>query len=254
MSKFADKLKHCHQNIAPSIGFRKSVTESETVPMLLIPDLTGAGEKNSKNAVKGGVDAAIVNSAKADAAACQKLASTLGDIPLGILFEGSNVEKIADYADSGCDFIIFEPNATLETIATMKSGNFLLINKSMLLNMVRAINELTPSMDGVLVSNENTAITIEFLLICKSYSDLLDKPLIASVNSSITNDELITLYESGIKGLIVPGDLPADRITGFKKVISELPKTIKQKTRRNALLPQLGSVSSSEDDEDSDDD
>jgi hypothetical protein len=236
------------------MGFRKSDTRMETVPMLLISDLTGAGEKNVKNAVKGGVDAAIVNSEKVNVTECSKLVKTLGDIPMGILFEGENVARIADYTDCGCDFILFTSNTPLEAIAATKFGTILILNKSMPQNIARAINDLTPSIDGVLIPDDAAAVTIEYLLMCKSYSELLDKPVIAMVNSPIGETELSNIYQSGSKGLIIPGGLPEAKIASFKKVISELPKTIKQKSKRSALLPQLGSVQDNENDDDIDDD
>jgi hypothetical protein len=254
MSKFADKLKHSQQNVAPSMGFRKSEVQSERVPMLLISDLTGAGEANIKNMVKGGIDAAIVNSNKTDVTACNKLVKTLGDIPLGVLFEDNSGEKIPDYADSKCDFIIFDVNTPAGAVSTRKSGNILKVDTSMMPNIARAINGLTVPVDGVFIINENTAVTIEYLLICKSFSELLNKPLIAGVNSTINDAELTGLYESGVKGLVVPGNLPLAKISGFKKVIGELPKISKQKTKHSALLPQLGSIKGTEDDEDIEED
>jgi hypothetical protein len=250
MSKLADKLKQCYQNTTPSIGFRKSDSQEQALPMAVITDFTNSSEKGVQNMIKSGIDAAVINSSNLNATMFKKLLDNMGDVPLGILSDNNDQKEIAATLNLPCDFIILDLKAPLEAINNEKPGKFLKLNKSVQPNIIRAINEITMPVDGIVITSEDPVPTIEYLLICKSFTELVNKPVLIETDASLKDAELVNLYESGVNGLILRGEVSGKRITELKIIISELPKRTRKKGQHSVLLPKLESTARSEIDED----
>ena len=240
MSKFADKLQNTRNNITTSIGFRKSATaEQETRSALLIADLTKAGEKKTKSIIKSGIDAAVISMSGLDVTSFKELTAAIGDIPLGLLTDHNTPDNITEFIEYGCDFIIFDLKTPLKAINKDGVGKILKIDSTLTPGMTKAINELSLSIDGVLIAVESSALTIEHLLIFRLFTDLLDKPVLTTVEPSLTNDELSSLHKSGIKGLMLTQGTSAKTFTDLKKQIEALPKIKATKPGHNAVLPRI---------------
>jgi hypothetical protein len=92
----------------------------------------------------------------------------------------------------------------------------------------------------VLIAGNNSTVTIEQLLTCQLFASLLNKPVLVTINSSVTSNELSKLHEAGIKGLLLPEGASLKVFTELKKTISTLPKTTKRKTGTGVVLPRIG--------------
>jgi hypothetical protein len=233
MSKFAEKLRRIYRGSAPSMGFRKSA-ELDNPLLLIVADLTKASVKEAKAIAGAGIDAGIVSSEGLNAASFEKLVKAAGDVPLGLFLESASKQKIAKLGD----FVVFGVKMPLEVVNEEGVGKLLKIEPSLDQGLVRAINELP--IDGVLVAGEESQVTIERLLICQRFAELLGKPLLVTVGSSVASGELSSLCEAGISGLLISEGLPAGAFADLKKSISSLPRTAKRKARGAALLPRLG--------------
>ena len=240
MSKFASKLQRIYRTPASSVGFRKSDSEAESPSLLLVADLTKADVKKAKGIIDSGIDAIILSSGGLDTETFERLVSSAGDIPLGLLIESTSREKIADFVESGCDFIIFDLLTPLEVVNKEGLGKILKIDPSLAPGLVRSINELTLPVDGVFVAGEDAAVTIEHLLTCQFFAELLNEPLLTNVSSSVTSSELSSLRGAGVTGLISPQGLSGKAFVELRKKISSLPKTAKRKAGPGALLPHVG--------------
>lgn len=240
MSKFADKLKHIYKTTAPSLGFRMPAEEAEPSSLLLVADLTKSGAKKTKT-VNNIANAAIVNSESIDVSSFKELATSVNDVPLGLLIEEStSPQKIKELISAGCDFVVFGMQTPLETVNKEGLGKVLKIEPSLTPPLIRAINELGLSIDAVLIAGDNPSITIERLLTVQFFAGLLNKPLLVNVNASLTSSELSSLHGTGVKGLILPPETSLKVFAELKKTINNLPKTIKSKTKTSVLLPHIG--------------
>lgn len=239
MSKFIDKLQRIYQGSTPSMGFRRAAVDEGSSPLLLIANLTKSSDKKVK-AIAGNVDAGIVSNEGLDASGFERLAAAMGAVPLGLLLDGSKRDKFEIFADSVCDFIIFDLETPLAAVSNERVGKILKIGPSLDHGLVKTINELQLTIDGVLVDGEESSITIGRLLIYRRFADLLDKPLLITSGSSLSGDELSNLCQAGVNGLVFP-ELPVKTFAEMKKTISTLPKSTKRGTRSVALLPRLGS-------------
>lgn len=240
MSKFVDKLQRVYRSSAPSIGFRKSAAEARTPPLLIIADLAKASVTEAKAIAGADIDAGIMSSESLDASSFRQLVTAIGDVPLGLFLESVNQEEVAKVVDLGCDFVVFGLKTPLEAVKREGIGKILKIEPSLDHGLVRAINELPLAVDGVLVTGEEFSVTIERLLICQRFAELLDKPLLVTLGSLISSGELSNLCEAGVNGLVLPEGLPAEAFAELRKTIDSLPRTVKRKAKGAALLPQLG--------------
>jgi hypothetical protein len=240
MSKFADKLERIYKTTAPALGFRKPTEEAELSPLLLVADLTKSGVKKTKT-INNSVDAAIVSSENIDASSFKELATSIRDVPLGLMLgESTSPEKIKELISAGCDFVVFGLQAPLEAINKEYLGKVLKIEPSLTPHLIRAINESCLSIDAVLIAGDNSTVTIERLLTSQLFASLLNKPLLIHVDASLTSGELSSLHGTGAKGLILPPETPLKVFAELKKTISSLPKTTRRKTKTSALLPHIG--------------
>jgi hypothetical protein len=239
MSKFAEKLQRVYRGAAAPMGFRKS-TEAEPPPLLVIANLTKAGAAEAKAIADAGIDAAILDSGGLSARSFGQLSKAIDDVPLGLFLGSAEKEEITQSIDLGCDFVVFGLKTPLEAVSREDMGKLLRIEPSLDLGLVRAINELPLMVDGVLVAGEESSVTVERLLICQRFTELLTKPVLVTVNLSVTSAELSSLFQAGVNGLVLPERVPAETFAEMKKMIAGLPKAAKRKSKGAALLPRLG--------------
>lgn len=237
MSKFAEKLRRTYTGSAPSMGFRK-LAEAEPPPLLLVANVTKANLTEAK-ALAGEIDAGIVSSENTNAKSFGQSGKALGDIPLGIFLESADKEQIGKFIELGTDFVVFGLRTPVEAVSKEGLGRILRIEPSLDQGLARAINALPLQIDGVLLNGDEALITIERLLIYRRFAELLDKPLLINLGSSVTKDELKSLYETGVTGLVLPQGFPAEALADLRKTIAGLSKTVKRGTRGAALLPRL---------------
>jgi len=239
MSKFSDKLQRVYQGTALSMGFRKSAAEAGEPQVLIVADLAGASIEKAK-AIAGSVDAGVLSSESLNVRSFGRLVKAMGDIPLGLFLESANQEEVPKLVDLGCDFVVLGLKTPLEAMKEEGIGKILRIGPSLDYGLVRAINELTLPVDGVLVVGEESSLTIERLLICQRFADLLYKPLLVTLVSSVTGSELGRLCEAGVKGVVLPGGLPSEAFVELRKMVGSLPRIARRKAKGVAMLPQLG--------------
>jgi hypothetical protein len=262
MSKFTTRLDRVYRTAAPAMGFRRASEDTELPPMLLVLNITKSISKKAKSNNGEKIDAAIVYGTGEVASDLKNLSKIAGDAPLGLLInEDSKPDELKDLIDLDWDFLIFGLQTPIELICKEEKGKILMVEPSLAPTTVRAINDLNFQIDGVLLNNDSSPITIKFLLACQLFSGLLNKPLLVNTGFSSVHSELCSLQEAGVKGIVLPEGAPQKLITEVKKEISQLPRTIKRKAAKGALLPHISfqteevkeKVEEGEEDEDGED-
>jgi len=238
MSKFAEKLQRIYRGSGPAMGFRKS-DEAEIPPLLIIASLTKTGIAEANALVYAGIDAAIVGTKGISAKSFAELTKTVGKLPLGFFLESTEKETIARSIDLGCDFVVFGLKTPLESVNREGLGKVLKIEPSLEPGLVRAINALPLEIDAILIAGDEPAVTIERLLICHRFTELLNKPLLISLSSTITAEELNSLFNAGVNGLVLPETLPTDAFASLKRSAAGLSRAAKRKTKAAAILPRV---------------
>ncbi len=239
MSRLAEKLKRIHQGSTSTLGFRRSA-EVEMPPLLMIANLTKASVTEVKAMTGSGIDAGIVSGEGVDAKSLAQLTKAMDGAPLGLFWETASKVDIAESINLGYDFVVFDLKTPFTALDKKNLGKVLKIEPTLDQGLVRAINRLPLTIDGVLLTGEDNTITVERLLIYQRFAELLDRPLLVTVNSPLTGGELASLCDDGISGLLLGERFTKESINDMKKSIGGISKSVRRpKAKTAALLPRL---------------
>lgn len=242
MSQFIDKLKKVSQAVPQSIGFRSAQPVSVKPRILLIASLAQADINDLADRVAG-ADAGllpITKSTRADSLA--KVSQAVSDIPWGGWLRDIASGETERVTKIGFDFVVFPPASTpLATPKDNKVGKILEVGASLSEGLLRAVDALP--VDAVLVTNEQEGeyfLTWQHLMFFQRCADLLSKPLLVSIPSKVSANELQALWEAGVNGVVVGvgAGQPVERLKELRQVIDKLvfpPQRERRKTE--ALLP-----------------
>jgi len=197
MSKFIDKLQSLSESSVPPIGFHLTVDESKRAAMLLVVGLSVTDIKEAEVAAAINADAVLISEQHYSTRLIKQMVAAVGDIPIGIVVKGITEKKMKKLKDAGCDFLVFDIKVPAIALHEETIGKFLMVEPSLEPGLLRAINSLDVS--GVFInSGEESFITVEQLLVCQRFSELLSKPLVVTLPSMITGEELRNLWQIGI--------------------------------------------------------
>jgi hypothetical protein len=239
MSKFVDMLKRAQNRGNQTLGFRKPAEDKEKSSILLLADITTLPVKKLKEIVAAGVDGLVVFNGTLNESAPGEVSKTVSDVPRGIALTGDNKPGKISVKD-GIDFVMVDLTAGPDLLAEEGLGRFLVISEAITPGMIKAINELGPDIDGVVIDFKNHKIDMQFILTCHLFSDILSKPLLVRLyQKSITDAELKALNRAGIKGLLLPGDIAVSGIKAIKKSIDSLPAVTWKSKSLTPLIPGM---------------
>ena len=249
MSKFVDKLQRLSRSSTSSMGFHPAASEAKSSSMLLIAGLSGADAKETKIVVDSNADAGLILRQTLNIEDIRQVAGAIGDIPLGILAKDVGKQELGKLVDSSCDFVVFDIKMPAIALREEGIGRFLMIAPSLDQGLVKAINDL--DVDGVFISRgEESFITVEHLLICHRFCELLDKPVIITLPSLVTGVELGNLWQTGIDGIVAPQEQPIEALAELRKMIDDLPRGAKRRRGKlGVILPHYGGGIATEEDE-----
>ncbi len=243
MSKFIHKLNRVSQ-VAPSpMGFMAKPT-SEKSKILLIASLTQLNANNLVDYVAG-ADAGLIHVSALNSGieVLQEIQQTVSDIPWGLWLGDTRSKGIKQLAKIDSDFIVFPAvNTPLAILQNDKTGKILEVEASLDEGLLRTVDELP--VDAVLLAGEKgepNFLTWRHIMRFQRFAYLLAKPLLVSIPPRVTINELQTIWEAGVDGVIVEvGDgQPTDRLKKLRQIIDKLDLP-SQRKQAEALLPYIG--------------
>jgi len=148
--------------------------------------------------------------------------------------------------------VVFDTGGAAVLLSRKEVGKFLMIEPSLDQGLVRAINSF--EVDGVLIGAGDSVITVERLLVCRRFVELLEKPVITMLPSLVTKEELVSLWQAGVDGVISASTQSTDALAELKKMLGDLPKrTRNRRTTAGVVLPRYdGDVIGEEDEQEED--
>jgi methylmalonyl-CoA mutase cobalamin-binding subunit len=218
--------------------------------MLLIAGLSGTQVKEAKIVADVHADAGLILSEGPSAKAVKQMIEAASDIPLGVFVKGMSEDKINELVSLGCDFVIFDIKIPASVIHKEKMGKFLMIEHSLDQGFARAINSF--EVDGVVISSRwgESFVTVEHLLACRRFVELLEKPVIMSLPSLVTKVDLTSLWQAGVYGIVTPSTQSVEALTELKKIIGELPRGARgRRAKVEVTLPRYGGEAVGEENE-----
>jgi len=251
MSKFADKLRSLSESSTTSIGFHPSVPEPKSPAMLLVVGLSGAQVKEAKIVTNVNADAWLTLGQGLSARSVRQIVKVAGDIPVGVFTKGISKGEIDEFVGLGCDFVVFDIKAAAAILHKEEVGKILMIEPSLDPGFVRAIN--STEVDGVLINSgdEDNFVAVEHLLVCRRFVELLEKPLVMTLPSSVTKVELTNLWQAGIDGVVISSVESVETLVDLRKRIGDLPRGNRgRQAKADVMLPHYGGFVATEEDED----
>ena len=250
MSKFVDKLQRLSKSSALRPDFHPAANEPKNSSMLLVAELSGVDIKEAKVIADGNVDAGLILNQNFNTKIIKQMAEVMADVPLGVFVKDMSEEKMSELTGWDCDFVVFDMKMSAIALQGERIGKFLMVEPSLEQGLVRAINCL--EVDGVFINRgEESFITVEHLLICQRFSELLSKPLVVTLPSLVTSAELSNLWQIEIDGIVIPSAQPKEAFTELRRVIDNLPKEAKRRRGKiGVILPHYaGDVAVEEEEE-----
>jgi hypothetical protein len=249
MSRFADKLQNLSKSSAAPIGFHPAVSEVRSPAMLLIVGLSGTEVKEAKIVADVNAAAGLIVSEGTSAKTIGQVVEAVGNVPVGVLVRGMSEREIDELAGLGCDFVVFDIKGAAAILGIKEVGKFLMIEPSLDQGLVRAINSF--EVDGVFISSGGESVmAVEHLLVCRRFVELLEKPVVMTLPSLPTRDELTSLWQAGADGVIASSTLSAEAWVELKSMIGDLPRGARgRRARAGVVLPHYGGGVAEEEDE-----
>ena len=250
MSKLIDKLNQVAKAVQQPMGFRATQPVSTKPKMLLIASLAQANNVSNLADYITGADAVLLAITKLSPGAktLQKIARSVPDIPWGGWLGDIGRRGIRPITEAGCDFVVF-PASTVLAIPqdADKVGKILQVEASLSEGLLKAVNELP--VDAVLIADEQGEgyfLTWHHLMLFQRSADLLTKPLLVSIPSNVTANELQALWETGVGGVVAEagGGQPVGRLEELRQTIDKLTFPSRKREKAKALLPRIGEETS----------
>ena len=243
MSKFIDRLNQISRVAPQPIGFRAGASVSAKPKMLLVASLAGADVDQLAERVAG-ADAGLIAIAKASLAAktFTRVTQAAPKIIWGGWLKDIAVKDVAPMAKAGGDFVVFPAATTPISIAQNKElGKVLEVEASLGEGLLRAAGELP--VDAVLINGgKKDSLTWHHLMLFQRFAELLVKPLLVSVPAEVTAEELPSLWEAGVDGVVIEVGVgqAVDRIKNLREIIDKLTFPPQRKRKKaEALLPRV---------------
>ena len=245
MSKFIDKLNRLSQTVSQPMGFRLAQSIPPKPRLLLIASLPQANVDSLADYVAG-ADAGLlpVSDLGSGARTIQKISQAAPDIPWGGWLRDIERGEISQIVKAGCDFVVFsEAKTSLALLQNEEVGRILEVEPSLSDGLLKVIDELP--VDAVLIASEHEGeyfLTWHHLMLFQRFTDLLTKPLLVSVPSNVTANELQAIGEAGVDGMLVEIKIgqPTGRLNELRQTIDKLTFPSQRKRRKaRALLPHI---------------
>ncbi len=251
MSKFIAKLKQVSQGGPPPMGFRAGQSVSAPSKMLIVASLAQVDVDNLADSVAG-ADAGLISISKLSSGAenLEKASRAVSDIPWGGWLRGTSGKEINQMKKGDCDFVVFPAADTSLTMPKNdEMGRILEVEASLAEGLLRTIDELP--VDAVLIAGEQKEgyfLTWQHLMLFWRFANVVAKPLLVSVPSGVTADELQLLWEAGVSGVVMKTG-----VRGLRKVRQAIDKLTSSGGGRRrevgALLPYISAETEAVDEE-----
>ncbi|MBA7633013.1 hypothetical protein ES703_40569 [subsurface metagenome] len=248
MSKFIGRLNRVAQANPKPMGFGQAELTPEKPKLLLVASLAQANVDGVADYMAG-ADAGLlpIDELSSGAKAIKQASQLVPDIPWGGWLRDISQGEIKQMVKAGCDFVVFPAaNTSLATLQDGEVGKILEVEASLIEGLLGAVNELP--IDAVLIAGEkrkNYSLTWHHLMLFQHFANLLTKPLLVSVPSNITANELKVLWEAGVDSVMIEvGDeQSAARLKELHQAIDKLVLPPRRR-KTEALLPHISGETS----------
>jgi len=239
VSKLIDRLIQTAETVSLPMGFMAAKAAPPKPKMALIAKLETADNMAPMADFLSSADAIIT----AQTGTGKDIARSLPDMVWGLWLEEKSRPQTKNFSEAGADFVVLPLNSEFGLPSIEKAGKILLVESSLSEGLIRTINELPA--DAVLLADDNigeqSAITWHHLMLCQRFSNLLSKPLLTTVPTSVSSDEFKALWQAGVDGVVmaVKTGKQAESLKGLRQIINQTDFAARPSKKMTALLPRI---------------
>jgi len=244
MSRLLDLLQEISKETPAPIGFTAAKFRTKKPPLALIAQLPVDDPKLFEKAVAS-TDASLVKleGLMGKEKAVKKAVGQSKPRPCGVRLENIQEDQISVLMDTGCDYLVFEVDATAAPVLNEDGiGKVLAVKPTIEENVARVLEDL--AVDAILVESEGPGpVTVTHLVKYHAITSLLSKPVLVEVSLDISEGELRSLQGTAIDGVLVPvrDAKEAEKVLKLRELIESLPpRQAVAKAKYQALLPHSG--------------
>jgi hypothetical protein len=255
MSKLVDKLSDVSKTTVPAMGFRKAEAEEKKLSLLVLANVTGSNEDEVREVAALGVSAVVIDAEGLSEGALNRMVKKCSGLVTGLLVDKGRTPAELKASVSEIDFIILETGAPVSLYGNKeleKAGRVVKLDMETEASRLRSVNGLQPSVDAVLIEVAASSLKLEDIMSCRRIADHTGQPVIAAVNKPLSGEELMSLREAGIRGLLLPVETSVSDMKALIDAIGALPKPAKKQEKERgsvSLLPHLASSTAKKDEE-----
>jgi hypothetical protein len=247
MSRVIERLQLLAKATAEPMGFRTAATP-KNMAMMLIASLSQPDAEAAAIAAKADAVLIYQENLSSQAQSLHQMIQAIGDTPWGVYISGEvGKEEISQLVEMGCDFLVFAAAVAPISVLQQKGIGKILELESPQDECLLGIVDHLP-LDAVLVRGDvegNPFLTVQSLMICHHFANLLRKPLLLTAHSDLPNGDLEALWTAGVDGVVwdTEGVNVKKRLPQLRKVIEGLPPGAKRRrAMAEVLLPYTGGV------------
>jgi hypothetical protein len=236
MSKFIERLKQVTQPVPQPMGFRPNNATQQRPRIQLIARVEGEISDDKLSAA----DASVFTSGKLSQSETVK----------GIWLK--NTDKIENVIKAEADFIVMPADSQVINLEK-KIGRVLEISIATTDLLLRITGDLP--IDAVIMAEDGSKLTWQKLMQYQRFAALIDKPVIVQVMPDVSADELQSIWETGVSGILVKiaKEAETENLLSIRNKIDKLTFPVRRrKDKIQATLPKM-SAPAEEPDEDEED-
>ncbi len=160
-------------------------------------------------------------------------------LPCGIRLGTADLGAVAELADAGCDYLVFNPEVPARIVVEERMGKVLEVDTLLGDSLARAIGQIP--LDAILLSNDDESpLSVQRLLDYQRLIAFAGTPAIAPLPSDIS--DLEALWGIGVRGVVVDlsGEDRHEKLSMVKEAIRRLPASRKKPRERiSPILPAV---------------
>lgn len=248
MAKLADLIKRATKGEPAPLGFG-SARQKPSASMVLVALAAKRWPQAASDAVAAGADALFLTGHPNQKDITEAIAAADGR-PCGLL--AADDADLSALHGSGLDFLVLSPDAPARSLQN-EDPTFLLHVRDDLTDIQLRTIEALP-VDALYLDGGSAPLTISRQMEIQRVSELARKTIMLSVASDSTQDDLLSLRESGVALIAVDmaNQDAAEALRHLRGLIDALPKRgrLRGRERLGVTLPTVSSHDHGEDDED----
>ena len=248
MAKLADLIKRATKGEPAPLGFG-SARQKPSASMVLVALAAKRWPQAASDAVAAGADALFLTGRPNEKEITEAIAAADGR-PCGLL--AADDADLSALHGAGLDFLVLSPDAPARSLQN-EDPTFLLRVDDGLTDVQLRTMEALP-VDALFLDSNSAPFTISRQMEIQRVSGLARKTIMLSVASDSTQDDLLSLRESGVALIAVDmaNQDAEEALRHLRGLIDALPKRGRKRgqERLGVTLPTVSSHDHEEDDED----